>query len=54
MRIKLTTDPFLILLNNPKQLLHAIIFFKKKSNILKEDSQKAFKKLTLFFLEYLG
>ena len=33
---KLAQDPFLILLSNPKQPLHA-------------DYQKAFKKLTLFF-----
>ena len=27
---KLVPDPFLILVNNPKQTLHAIIFFKKR------------------------
>ena len=41
-------DPFLILVNNPKQPLHTRNSFKNK--ILKEDYQKAFKKLTLFFL----
>ena len=48
MHQKLASDPFLILLNNPKQTLHARNFFK--NNILKEDYQKALKKLTLFFL----
>ena len=42
-------DPFLISLNNPKQQLHERNSFLKK-DILKEDYQKGFKKLTLFFL----
>ena len=46
---KLAPDPCLILLNNPKQPLHGTNSFKK-SNILKENYQKALKKLTLFFL----
>ena len=41
-------DPFLILLNNPKQPLHPRNYFKK--DILKKDYQKALKNLTLFFL----
>ena len=41
---RLVPDPFLILLINPKQPLHASNSFK---NILKEP-QKASKKLTLF------
>ena len=41
-------SPRLLLLNNPKQPLYGRIFFK--NNILKEDYQKALKKLTLFFL----
>ena len=45
----LLPDPFLILVNNPTQPLHARNYFKK-SDILKEDYQKASKKLTLFFL----
>ena len=45
---KLAPDPFLILLNDPKQPLHARNYFLK--DILKEDYQKAWKKLTLFFL----
>ena len=40
MHQKLVPDPFLILVNNPKQALHARNFF---------DYQKAFKKSTLFF-----
>ena len=43
MHQKLVPDPFLILANNPKQPLHA-------RNVLKEDYQKALKKLTLLFL----
>ena len=39
---ELTQHPLLILINNPKQPLHV--------NIVKEDCQKAFKSLTLFFL----
>ena len=38
---------YIYLVNNPKQPLHAINSFK---NILKEDYQKALKKLTSFFL----
>ena len=46
---KLAPDPFLILLNNPKQPLHARNSFK--NNIFwKKDYQEALKKLTLFFL----
>ena len=41
MHQRLVSDLLLILLNSPKQPLHA--------NILKEDYQKALKKLTLFF-----
>ena len=46
MHQKLALDPFLILLNYPKQPLHS----RKKWDILKKDYQKAFEKLTLFFL----
>ena len=46
---ELVLDPFLILVNNPKQPLHARNYFKNKI-FLKEDYQKGFKKLTLFFL----
>ena len=46
---KLVPDPFLILVSNTKQPLHARNSFKNKIHILKEDYQKAFKKLTLFF-----
>ena len=45
---RLVPDPFLILVNSPKQLLHAKNYFKNK--IMKEDYQKALKKLTIFFL----
>ena len=45
---KLVPDPFLILVNDPKQPLHARNSFK--NDILKEDYQKALKKLILFFL----
>ena len=44
---KLVPDPFLILLLNLKQPLHAINSFKNK--ILKEDYKKALTKLTIFF-----
>ena len=44
---KLVLDPFLMLVNYPKQPLHARIYFKKDS--LKEDYQKVLKRLTLFF-----
>ena len=47
MHQKQVPDPFLILINNPKQPLHVRNFF---INILKEDYQKALQKLTLFFL----
>ena len=43
MHQKLAPDPFLILLNNPKQSLHCI-------DILKEDYQKFLKMLNLFLL----
>ena len=46
---RLVLGPFLILVNNPKQPLHARNSFKKEG-ILKEDYQKALKKLILFFL----
>ena len=46
---KLARDPFSILLNNPKQPLHARNSFKNKI-FLKEDYQKGSKKLTLFCL----
>ena len=45
---KLAPDPFLILLNNPKQSWHARNSFKNK--VFWQDYQKAFKKLSLFFL----
>ena len=45
--LKLVPDPFFILVNNPKQPLHARNSFK---NILKRDYQNPLKKLTLFFL----
>ena len=48
MNRKLSPGPFLILINNPKQPLHARNSFKNK--ILKVDYQKALKKLALFFL----
>ena len=44
---KLVLDFFFILVNNPKQPLHARNSFK---DILKGDYQNFFKKLTLFFL----
>ena len=44
----LSLDPSLILENIPKQSAHARNCFKYK--ILKEDYQKDFKKVTLFFL----
>ena len=49
MHQNLVPDSFVILLNNPKQPLHARNSFIKK-DILKEDYQKPFKMLTLFFL----
>ena len=47
MQQKLVPDLFIILLNNPKQPLHARNDFK---GILKEDYQKALKKVISFFL----
>ena len=41
----LVSDPFLILVNNTKQLLHA----RNYKNILNKDYQKLLKKLTLLF-----
>ena len=41
---KLVLDLFLILVNSPKQGIHASN--SKKKDILKEDSEKSFKKLT--------
>ena len=49
MHQNLVPDSFVILLTNPKQPLHARNSFIKK-DILKEDYQKPFKMLTLFFL----
>ena len=49
MHQKLVPDPFLILVNNPKQPLHAINSFENKI-FLKEDYQKPLKNSTLFFL----
>ena len=49
MHQNLVPDSFVILLNNPKQPLHARNSFIKK-DILKEDYQKPFKMLTVFFL----
>ena len=45
---KLIPDLFPIFVNNPKQALHAINSFKIR--YFKRGYQKAFKKLTLFFL----
>ena len=45
----LAPDPFLILLNNPKQSLHARNSFKNKV-FFTEDYKKAFERLNLFFL----
>ena len=50
MHQKLVPVPFLILVNNPKQPLHARSSFKNKIYILKKDYQKPLKKSTLFFL----
>ena len=49
MQQKLVQDPFLILVNNPKQSMHIRKCYKIKI-YCKKDYQKAFKKLTLFFL----
>ena len=48
MHQKLVPDPFFILVNNPKQPLHAIHSFKTR--YLKDNYQKPFKNLTFFFL----
>ena len=51
MHKKLVPDSFLILVYNPKQPMHArneTSFLKQE--ILKDNYQKAFKKLTLSFL----
>ena len=45
---KLDPDPFLILLNNAKQLLHARTYFKN-TTFLKKDYQKALKKVHFIF-----
>ena len=45
---RLFPDPFLTLVNNAKKPLHARNSFKNK--IVKEDYQKALKKLISFFL----
>ena len=44
---KLVPDPFLNLVNNPKQPWHSRNYFENK---MIEGYQKTFKKLTLFFL----
>ena len=49
MQQKLVPDLIIILVNNPKQPLHAGNCFKKQ-DILKEDYQKALKKVTFFLL----
>ena len=46
---KLVPDPFLILVNNPKQPLYARTYFKNKI-FWKTIIKKLLKKLTLFFL----
>ena len=48
MHQKPVRDPFLILVNNPKQPVHARNCLKLR--YFEEDYQKALKKLTLFFL----
>ena len=48
MHQKLVSDPFLILVNNPEQSLHQKILLKVRCFDL--GYQKAFRKLTLFFL----
>ena len=48
MHQKLVPDPFLILVNNPKQPLHARNYFKNK--YFERGLSKSLKKLTLFFL----
>ena len=49
MHQNLVPGSFLIFVNNPKQPLHERNYFLKK-DILKEDYQKALKRLILFFL----
>ena len=49
MLLKLIPDPFVILVNNPKQPLDARNSFKNK--IFWKHYQKAMKKLTLFFVQ---
>ena len=49
MQQKLVPEVFIILVNNPKQLLHARNYFKSKI-FCKEDYQKALKKVTFFLL----
>ena len=46
---KLVLDPFLILVNKPKQPLNVRNYFKNKI-ILKDYIKRPLKKLTLFFL----
>ena len=46
---KASPNPFLILVNNPKQLLHAINYFKNKM-FWKRVIKRPLKKLTLYFL----
>ena len=51
MHKKLVPDPCFILVNNPKQLLHAKISFENSIYyILKEDYHKVLKQLTLLFV----
>ena len=50
MHQKLDPDPFLILINDPNQPLHARNSFENK-NILKENYQKAFKNATFIFFK---
>ena len=50
MHKNLVPDPCYILVNNPKQALHAKESFENRVfYILKEDYHKVIKKLTLFF-----
>ena len=50
---KVRLDPFLILLNNPKQALNAGNYFVNKM-FLKNDYKKSLKMSTLFFLSNPG
>ena len=52
MHQNLVLDPFLILVNNLKQPLHAINSLKMRF-ILKEDYQKALKKVNFIFFSNL-